>query len=122
MKSFEAGASVIIGSQKTQIYQWFSGSRQEVFSPIESYFIDLIAFLISLIKKARRFPFFVFLNPKSFLISFIIFSNNKRFFWANSGFVPFSRNFTHLFTTLEEPQRVICFENCDKSSNICASV
>ena len=25
------GRSVIIGSQKTQIYQWFAGSRQEVF-------------------------------------------------------------------------------------------
>ena len=25
------GPSVIIGSQKTQIYQWFAGSQQEVF-------------------------------------------------------------------------------------------
>ena len=25
------GRSVIIGFQKTQIYQWFAGSRQEVF-------------------------------------------------------------------------------------------
>ena len=27
----EDGPSVIIGSQKTQIYQWFAGSRQEGF-------------------------------------------------------------------------------------------
>lgn len=26
-----SGRSVIIGFQKTQIYQWFAGSRQEVF-------------------------------------------------------------------------------------------
>lgn len=49
------------------------------FIPIESYFIDLIAFLISLTKKARRFPFFVFLKPKSFLISFIISSNKIKY-------------------------------------------
>ncbi len=30
-RSFLYGPSVIIGSQKTQIYQWFAGSRQEVF-------------------------------------------------------------------------------------------
>ena len=35
LKSYDfsgfSGRSVIIGSQKTQIYQWFAGSRQEVF-------------------------------------------------------------------------------------------
>ena len=30
-RSFLSGPSVIIGFQKTQIYQWFAGSRQEVF-------------------------------------------------------------------------------------------
>ena len=30
-RSFLYGRSVIIGFQKTQIYQWFAGNRQEVF-------------------------------------------------------------------------------------------
>ena len=29
--SKKSGRSVIIGSQKTQIYQWFAGRQQEVF-------------------------------------------------------------------------------------------
>lgn len=30
-EGYSVGRSVIIGSQKTQIYQWFAGRQQEVF-------------------------------------------------------------------------------------------